>query len=393
MLDKNGFQKKTYSEIVDEIEEKAKEKFGEDTNTKAFTPLGIILRILAWFFAIVWDNIERVYNSRFIKKSEGVILDFHGGDRGIKRDPATYSYVTLEFTGEPGYSIETETQFTTNSDIYFMLIEDVTLDENGKGRGQAVSIEPGAMYNVAANTITEQAEPVEEIYTVTNPEASAGGTDQEEDVYYKSRLLQANEGGGKSTANAVKSALLNTPGVRAANAIFNKTMQTDADGNPPKSVHAYVLGGTREDVAQSLFDSVSGTSQTVGAQAVEVTDIAGDKHIMRFDYAEEVPIFVRIQIVATPEFETDGVEQIKDNIIEKIGGTNASGIVRNGLSMGQPVILSQLFYSVGKVNGINDVIIQIGKSWDSLIENNITISKYQVAYTSVDNIEVIVNAT
>ncbi|MFB7260362.1 hypothetical protein, partial [Streptomyces nojiriensis] len=61
VLDKNGFQKKTYSEIVDEIEEKAKEKFGEDTNTKAFTPLGIILSIIALLLAIVWDNIDRVY--------------------------------------------------------------------------------------------------------------------------------------------------------------------------------------------------------------------------------------------------------------------------------------------------------------------------------------------
>lgn len=176
------------------MEAKAKELFGEDVNTKAYTPLGIILRIFAWFLSIVWDNIERVYNSRFIKKAEGVQLDYHGGNRNLPREPATNSYTTLQFTGVPGYLIETGREFSTKSGIYFMLIEDVTLDSNGNGSGQAVSVETGSSNNVAANTITEQAEPVEEIISVTNPVPATGGTDKETNDSYKKRLLQANEG-------------------------------------------------------------------------------------------------------------------------------------------------------------------------------------------------------
>jgi uncharacterized phage protein gp47/JayE len=392
MLDRNGFTKKTYSDLLSEMEAKAKELFGEDINTKAYTPLGIILRIFAWFLSILWDNNERVYNSRFIKKAEGIQLDYHGGNRNLPREPATNSYTTLQFTGVPGYLIETGREFTTKSNIYFMLIEDVTLDSSGNGSGQAVSVETGSSNNVAANTITEQAEPVEEIYTVTNPVPATGGTDRESDDNYKKRLLQANEGGGKSTANAVISALLNVPGVQSATAVFNKTMDVDADGNPPKSVHAYVLGGTKEDIAEALFNSVSGTSQTVGQQEVTVTDISGYDHVVRFDYAEEVPIYVRLTIKTNPKFEADGIEQLKNKIVEKIGGVDSDGIIQNGLEMGQTVVISQLYNAVYQVNGLDDVTIEIGTDSTNLGTSNILIAQRQVARASFDNIEVITSA-
>lgn len=374
------------------MEAKAKELFGEDVNTKTYTPLGIILRIIAWFLSILWDGLERVYNSRYIKKSDGVQLDYHGGDKNIKRNPATNAYVTLNFTGLPGYVILMETQFATPTGIYFALTADVTLDSNGNGSGEAISVETGSINYVLANTITEQAEPVEEIYTVSNPLASSGGTDEEDDATYKQRLLQANESNGKATPNAIITALLNTPGVRSATAVFNKTMAADADGNPPKSVHAYVLGGLAAEVAASLFDSVSGTSQTVGQQQVTVQDLSGADHVVSFDYAEEVQIYLSLSVKTNDKFETDGADQIKDNIIAKIGGSDSTGTIQNGIGMGESVILSQLYNCVYQVAGIDDVTITIGTVQGSLSSNNITIAQRQVAVTALGNIEVILNA-
>lgn len=66
MLDETGFQRQTYSELVDSIEDRAREQFGEDVNTSSKTPLGIIIRIFAWFLAGLWDIAERVYNSGFV---------------------------------------------------------------------------------------------------------------------------------------------------------------------------------------------------------------------------------------------------------------------------------------------------------------------------------------
>ncbi|MED4455895.1 baseplate J/gp47 family protein [Metabacillus fastidiosus] len=391
-LNKDGFTKKTYADIINEMEAKAKELFGENINTRSYTPLGIILRIVAWFLAGLWDGLEKVYNSRFIKKAEGVSLDYHGGNQNLPRNPADYSYVRLAFTGKPNYVIGIEERFNTKSGIYFMLIESVTLDVSGNGSGEAVSVETGRLNDVAANTIVEQAEPIEEIYTVINPEPSRGGADREEDHMYKQRLLQSNEGSGKSTPNAIITALLNTPSVRAVNVIFNNTNEIDVDGNPPKSVHAYVLGGTKENIAASLLDSVAGGIETVGQQQVVVQDLSGEDHLFRFDYAEVLQIYVRLAITPNSNFNVNDIEQIKSNIIKKIGGVDIDGTIQNGLKMGEDVILSQLYGIAYQVNGIEDVTIEIGTSKESLSTTNIIISQPQIVETNVSLIEVILHA-
>lgn len=391
MLDKNGFQKKTYADLLDDMNAKAKELFGEDTRVTSDGFLGIFIKLYAWFLTVIWELAERVYFSGFLSDAEGVQLDRLGGNRGITREPASESYVDITITGKPGFLVETETQFTTESDIYFFLIEDVLLDAGGTGTGQAVCMTKGAIGNVAANTIVLQAEPVEEIETVTNAAGATGGMDEETDSQYRARIRQNNEGSGKAIPNAIVSSLLNTTAVRSATVIWNSTNEVDGEGNVPHSIHAYVLGGKPEDIAAALFDSVAGGINYNGNTAVTVKDIAGMDHEVKFDMATEVPIYLQLSITTDLEFEKDGALQIKDNIVNKIGGVDSRGVQITGSQMGQPVILSQLFNAVYQVNGITDVTITIGRSLDALSDVNISIAPREVAQTTVDNIEVIVD--
>lgn len=374
------------------MEEKFKEQFGENINLSSYTPLGIIMRVMAFFYAKLWDVVEAVYNSRFIKKADGISLGYHGGDKNIPRNPATNSYVPLLFTGAPGYIIQAEETYSTEGDIQFSLLDDVVLDELGNGTGQAISVDTGSFTKVSANTITNIVNPVEEIYTVTNPVAATGGSDMESLTSYRNRLLKANESNGKGTASAIELALRNVPGVRSANVIYNKSMEVDSDGNPPKSVHPYVLGGTKESVAQALFDSISATTQTVGEQSVLITDNSLNTHDIRFDFASVVPVFAKLEVQTNAEFEADGVEQLKDAIIAVIGGIDSTEEEQQGLSMGSNVILARLYSAAYKVAGIEDITIQIGLSEETLNTENIIISQMQVAELRLDDIEVVINA-
>ncbi|CUB45032.1 Baseplate J-like protein [Bacillus amyloliquefaciens] len=389
MLDETGFQRQTYSELLDGMEDKAKELFGEDINTSSKTPLGIILRIFAWFLAGIWDIAERVYNSGFVSKSEGVQLDRLGSNFGISREPAAEAVTTLFFTGEPGFVIEEQTQYTTESGIYFELIEDVVIGDDGTGTGAAVSLSKGIINNVAANTITEQAETLEGVYSVNNPEAASGGTDEESDPEFRARIKKSVEGSSASTNGGIISALLAVSGVRSANIVANNTMQTDADGNPPKSIHAYVLGGTKVDVAQALFDSVAAGIETVGEQSVVITDASGLDHDVKFDFAKEVKIYVQLDLKTNASFPADGVNQIKKNLVYKIGGIDENGSSFTGSQMGDDVILSQLFNAVYQVNGVSDVTIEIGKDAAALSQSNITIEPREVAQVHFS--EIVVN--
>lgn len=95
---KRAFNGKPIPSLVDSMEDRAREQFGEDVNTSSKTPLGIIIRIFAWFLAGLWDIAERVYNSGFVSKSEGVQarsswqqLRYHAGAScGVSCDSVLY---------------------------------------------------------------------------------------------------------------------------------------------------------------------------------------------------------------------------------------------------------------------------------------------------------------
>ncbi|MFB8733914.1 hypothetical protein ACEQPO_08150 [Bacillus sp. SL00103] len=83
------------------------------------------------------------------------------------------------------------------------------------------------------------------IMSVTNPEAAAGGSDIEID----SNIAHELRGPWKVVQHprtADHCGTDKTSGVCSANVVvMNNTMEVDADGNPPKSIHAYVLGGIK----------------------------------------------------------------------------------------------------------------------------------------------------
>ncbi|MGG1569102.1 baseplate J/gp47 family protein, partial [Peribacillus frigoritolerans] len=332
MLNKDGFKRKTYADLIEDMNEKAQELFGENINLSPRSPFGLILRLFAWFLSLTWEMVEKVYYSVSVTKSEGIQLDHLGSNKGLLREGETESTVMLTFQGTPGFTIPELKQYSTPNEVYFYLTEDVILDSEGKGSGQAVSVEKGLQTIVGANTITIQSEPLEGITSVTNLEASAGGRDREEDIEYRARIINSPSAGGKATTPAIISALSQTSGVRSYNVIINNKSESDIYGNPGKSIHAYVLGGERQAVAETLFDSVAGGIETVGQESVMVEDISGILHEVRFDYAALVNIQVSLSIKTNSSFTTDGQNQLKNSLIEFIGGTDTQGTFWPGLS-------------------------------------------------------------
>ena len=65
-LTERGFLRPSYADLLDAFEVKAKELFGSTVNLSVRSPLGIFLRIFAWFAGLTWQLAEDVYNSGFI---------------------------------------------------------------------------------------------------------------------------------------------------------------------------------------------------------------------------------------------------------------------------------------------------------------------------------------
>ncbi|MFB6475783.1 baseplate J/gp47 family protein [Paenibacillus glucanolyticus] len=386
MLNATGFKRKTYADLLVEIETQARSVFGENVNTSARSALGIILRIFAWFLSLLWQDAEDVYHSGYKDSAEGVNLERLGPYVGITKIPEQSATGTIEITGTPLYTVQSGFRITTETEELFETLEDVTLDVSGKGTAPIVAIIPGQSGNRAANSITIIVNPDANVTSVTNSMPTTGGREKETDTEFRARWDQSVAGGGAASLDALRGALLRIENVRAAAVIENNTMVPDGAGRPPKSFQAYILGGDEQVIAETIFKTKSGGIESHGDIFRQVTDLGGYEHTIRFSHAQEVAIQVKVDITKNDSYPADGDEQIRSALVRYVGGED-SGSYYNGLNMGAQVVYTRLISAVYSVEGVEDVTIQVGTN-GVFGSENVLIEPYEVAQLSDTDIEV-----
>ncbi|GGF77182.1 hypothetical protein GCM10010912_22820 [Paenibacillus albidus] len=387
MLDSKGFKRLRFDDLFAQMEDKAKEAFGDTVNTSVRSPLGIILRIFAFFLATIWTMAEDVYNSGYIPTATGNNLDRLGPQVGISRTLAQWAAGDITITGTAGYTVPAGTRAATISGVVFETMDDVTLT-GGTATVSIEALDPGAAGNVAAGAITVVVNPVPDITGVSNAAAVTGGREKETDAEFRSRFDLSVAGGGAASVDALRGALLRMPAVRAATIIENTGMTTDAAGRPPKSFEAYVLGGDEQEIADAIFATKSGGVEAHGKISKQVTDLGGLPHTVKFSRAAEVGIKVSVSVTKNAQYPIDGDDQIRAAIIMYIGGEDAAGAYYNGLSMGAPVVFTRLISAVSSVEGVEDMVLTVGKASGSLGGSNVAIQAYEVARTKAADIAV-----
>ncbi|ALS27203.1 baseplate J-like protein [Paenibacillus sp. 32O-W] len=389
MLDANGFRRPQYADLVSDMEADARARYGDDVNTSERSVLGILLRLFAWFLSKVWQSMENTYYSSYVNTAEGVQLDRLGPYVGITRKLETWATGTIQLTGTPDHTEPGGFRVETPAGVVFETIEDIVLDGNGVGSGEIRALEPGTIGNVAANTITVISNPNANIMSVTNPQPTSGGQNKETDQEFRERFVLSVSGGGAATIDSIRSALLRTPGVRAAVVIENNTMSTDAAGRPPKSFEAYVLGGAPAEIGQTILDTKAAGIESYGTESVVINDISGNPHTIRFSYAEEVQVHVRVTVRTNNQYPADGDVQVESAIIRYVGGEDYDGQLYVGLNMGDDVIHSRIIAAVYKVNGIEDATVELSTDGTTWTQANVSIDQQEVAQTSHAIIEVV----
>ncbi|MFC2948525.1 baseplate J/gp47 family protein [Virgibacillus sediminis] len=340
---------------------------------------------------MLWKDNEDVYYSAYPSTATGVQLDRILPYAGIRRNPATRAIGTIQLAGTANYTVPAGFAVATDTDIFFLTTNDITLDSNGTGTGTIVAQSPGEQGNVGANVITVIVNPDANIDSVTNPEATEGGREKETTQEARERFYASREGLGSRTEPSIRSAILDVPDVRAVYVKNNPSNTTDPYGTPPKSYQTFVLGGSDAGVAQAILNTGSLGIQPYGTTQVILKDDSDNDQVIGFTRATEVPIYVRVTVTKNSLFPADGVEKIKSSIIRYIGGENKSGSVYTGLNMGDTVTLSRLIARAYQVEGIEDIYIEISKDGVTYSDTNISIDILEVAQVNHADIEVAVN--
>jgi len=347
-LTDKGYQRRTYDEILTDKIQRAKELLGEDIDTSDQSVLGKYIRINAYDQATAEEEIEQVYFARFPHTASGQSLDRLCVFAGISRNPATSAEYSVKVTGTAGHTIPAGFLFATDTDVTYWTTEDYTIGEDGTCMGRVLCTEPGSIGNLSnASAIFRIVNPDARVESVQGVAILTAGVDEESDADLRLRFSSAVEGGGSCNENAIRAAILRVPTVQFATVISNNTDETDAEGRPPHSFEAYVLGGEdyEQDIAAAIFDKRPIGIQTVGQKTVTIIDVCGNERVVNYSPAEKVQIRVKATIKTTSAFASDGVAQIQAAVAKYI----------NGLGIGKTLVLSAIYGHIYGVTGVQEV--------------------------------------
>lgn len=379
-----GFRRPTYAELLDALEYKARELFGSKANLTVRSPLGIFLRIYAWMLNLLFSTLEDVYNSRFVDTAVGHSLYNLGRAIGLRLLGAQKAVGYLTFTGEIGTEVpEGYLAETIAGQQYITLQSGVILD--GSITLPASAVVAGPDGNTDAGTITIITNPKTGITSVTNAASFEGGRNTETDDEFRARYYVSTDFAGGVNLDAIIAAIYeNVEAVIAVTGEENDTDETNASGLPPHSIELVVYGGLDEEIAKAIHRRKGAGIQTYGNVTVPVVDAAGNIKNISFSRPAPVNVWVKVFNLQTDStFPLDGIEQIKQRLIEYIGSDT-----RGGLNIGQNVICVALPTEVFKVQGVVDFDLQISPDGETYSWKNITIAAREKAVTNEDMVVV-----
>jgi uncharacterized phage protein gp47/JayE len=349
-----GLNVPSITAIREEMEERARQKFGRGFPLGDLTFAGHQIGIVSEQLGLLWEIAEVAYSALDPDKSSGDPLRAVGLLTGTFELPPSASVVTLTLTGADSSLIPEGVQVSQSAGVRFSTVEPVTLvgldawvpetgyevgdrvtnlsrcyqciadgtsDASGGpndtdedeadsdvhwtylGEGVAAadviarSLDVGPIIAVARDLTTIET-PVGGLESAINLLDATPGRDVMTDRDF--RLLRESEitAQGTGPVDAVRSALLSLRdrGVRRVSMLFNNSDTTDSNGLPPHSVEALVTGGDDQLIWQTLWDNVPIGITYVGDEVGTVIDSEGRAQVIKFSRPVEKLIHVKVTL-------------------------------------------------------------------------------------------------
>ena len=381
-----GFRRPTYVELLNAIEYKARELFGQRAVLTVRSPLGIFLRIFAWMLNSLFALMEDVYNSRFVDTAVGTSLYNLGRAIGLSLLPAQKASGYVTFSGAVGTAIPSGFLVKTVAGYQYAVLVAGRIGADGTVILPVQAVGTGADYNADAGTVKEIVNPLDGVSSCTNASAMTGGRWRESDEEFRDRYYKSVDFAGGVNADAIAGEILqNVEGVYSAICYENDTDEVDALGLPPHSFEVVAYGGLDEEVAKAIFRRKAGGIQTYGGKTIPVVALNGQSYDIHFSRPATVPIYIKVYDLETDtNFPWDGESRIKAALISFIGGD-----VQGGLPIGTDVLYMALPGAILSVPGVVDFSLSIGTSAAALAVKNIVIGTREKAVTNADAITIV----
>ena len=216
------------------------------------------------------------------------------------------------------------------------------------------------------------------------------GRDDETDAEFRTRREESLALLGAATFEAIRTALVNTTGVTGVTLLENDTGIIDGNGQVPHSINALVVGGTDNNIAQTLFDEKAAGIETIGVESGNLTDSQGDSRTFFFDRLTAVQIDIIVSV-------TKNTDPGEGPVFDTVNGSEAQGETNiktalvnygNTLVSGNDVVNSYMVSAVGTVEGMTTFSVTARRDSDGFAATNVTIGITEIADIDTANITV-----
>lgn len=382
-----GFVRKPLEQIKADVAARihASPHLGPAVNLSVESALGQFYQILCEEIAQIWEVQEAVHKAWDPDAAEGESQDNLCALTGTVRRDATKSSAVIEVTTSQAVNVgagDLVVSVDGNPAARFVNAEAVV---TAGADTVAVAFEAEVTGPIVANsgTLTEIETPTVGVVSVTNPLDASIGSDIEDDESLRVRREQELDAVGAGTLDSIRARLLQTAGVVDVEVWENVTDVTDSAGRPPHSIHAVVVGGDDNDLAQTLWDTKGGGIRSHGAESGTAVDNRGRNRTVNFDRATEKNVWIEVDIdVIAADYPPDGDDQVAAEIVT----------MGRKLRMGQEVVSERLQTAVFRISGVYDLTgFRLGFSASPVGTSNLPIAFDELA--SFDTSRVKVNAS
>lgn len=355
LLDANGLQVASTTEIVASLTASFQAIYGSQINVSANSPDGQLINILAQNIEDVLQLLVQVYNSFAVDSAFGIILDQRVALSGIIRNQGTFTEAFVSVTATTAITLPGQDVLVLNPGASVFTVADTAGNQYQLGTSYTFggagttslaffAVTLGQIQTVP-NTITTIVTVTPGISGVNNPTTAndVEGLPEETDPQLKIRQANSYFLQAVAPADSIRAALLNIPTADAF--VAENDTNSPNQGVPAHGLWIIVNpgGATPSQIGTTIYRKKNPGCALVGAQSYAVVRPQGNTAVMQWDNALTETLYVQATLfprIPGQSFDVtaDGIA-LANALVYKLGQQPNVGDIVNAMTIIEPLAI------------------------------------------------------
>lgn len=394
-INQDGISTTPLTEYKTEIENVFISAFGSNFNVDPETAQGQMIGLLAFAFSQSDNSVIDMFNGTDIYSAIGIQIDYIASNLGIYRKPAANSEVLCTLTGVTGTILPVGATAEDAAGNKYKLKSQVIIPVSNTIDAIFVCQTAGSVI-IHPNMVNKIIDVIQGWERINNANAGITGYSEETDAQLRKRYIESVTINSVSQLSSIKSCISLIQDVKQV-----EVVQNDQDiaqtikglSLPAHSITSIVLGGSDQDIIDCIGKKKPVGIKTNGDISGTYVDPAYHTTLpVKFYRATPVETEINMTIKTYPSFPSNGLDQLKDNIVAYFNGTFqiVQGVSIEGMLIGKNVLYSRLLTPINQVIAHEVTSLLIGRLGQTLLQQDIDINLNEIAVIDKANINITV---